>query len=414
MEIIIDATTTQTKAFAGLGQYTKNLVTHLVKQYPKDLFILLLHEEPSILDDFIDEKPTNIEVERVGVRLTGFSSRKNFIKRINPVVSKILVSYPEAVYFCPYFLAGFPSSRDIPVILTFHDLAQKKFNHYSDKGFPYNIIRKKEYNHWLRRLRDVDQIITDAEFTNRELLADIKRISKKYTTSTKHILEAIPLGIELDETPSAAFEKYLPADWAEKKYLIYLGGGIQKNKNSEGVVRAYSEFIKLLNKKGTEIENAPYLVIAGKIFTNLDAPLSVKLHELIIELDLKDKVIFTGRYEDSEKYSLLNNAFAFIHLSLYEGFGISVAEAMRAKVPVIVDNHSTYPEVVQDGGVLVDGTNFEECAKAVFSLYSNRELANELRIKGYNRSLELTWDKTALMTYSMIERVYRNNFGYSK
>ncbi|KUK76276.1 MAG: Glycosyl transferase group 1, partial [candidate division WS6 bacterium 34_10] len=185
-------------------------------------------------------------------------------------------------------------------------------------------------------------------------------------------------------------------------YVIYMGGGINKTKNSKGVILGYIEFLKLLGK---EKEHCPYLVISGGNFENEELKEVKELHDIVKENNIEDLVLFTGFYEDEQKYSLLKNAFAFIHLSLYEGFGFAPIEALRAKVPAILHNNPVYEELFSDVGIMVDGENHKEVGERILDVYSNSEKYKSRVEKGYELSKKYTWDKVAERTYEVFEKV---------
>ena len=84
-------------------------------------------------------------------------------------------------------------------------------------------------------------------------------------------IEVTYLGITVEER-NISLDKYLPSDYKERQYLIYLGGGINRSKNSIGVIKAYKEFLDLRKNNGADLTKAPYLVIAGGQFQNTTKP----------------------------------------------------------------------------------------------------------------------------------------------
>lgn len=73
------------------------------------------------------------------------------------------------------------------------------------------------------------------------------------------------------------------------------------------------------------------------------------LKSLIQELNLENKVNFLGLKDRDYVYSHLADYDLLVQPSLYEGFGLTIAEAMLAKVPVLVSNIEGPMEVINNG-----------------------------------------------------------------
>jgi glycosyltransferase involved in cell wall biosynthesis len=67
---------------------------------------------------------------------------------------------------------------------------------------------------------------------------------------------------------------------------------------------------------------------------------------------------------------------------LYEGFGLPALEAIQLGTPVISSTTSSLPEVVGNGGLLVDPYSTSEIAGAIRELDSNDDLLSNLRAQG--------------------------------
>jgi glycosyltransferase involved in cell wall biosynthesis len=212
------------------------------------------------------------------------------------------------------------------------------------------------------------------------------------------------LGVDLEQK-EVPLEGILHNNYKQRKYIIYLGGGINRTKNSIGVIQGYIQFLKILKQKNISKQQAPYLVISGGKFQDKSKKEVKELYDLIEKENIQDNVIFTGFYEDIQKYSLLSNSFAFIHLSLYEGFGFAPIEALRSKVPTILHKSPVYEELFNDVSIMVDGNNHEEVGKNIYDVYSNPEKYQDKVQKGYELSLEYTWEKVAQRTYEVFEKI---------
>ena len=63
--------------------------------------------------------------------------------------------------------------------------------------------------------------------------------------------------------------------------------------------------------------------------------------------------------------------------SLYEGFGLPPLEAMACGTPVVCSNAASLPEIVGDGGLLVDPADVGALAEAMHAVLSDEELRTE-------------------------------------
>jgi glycosyltransferase involved in cell wall biosynthesis len=118
---------------------------------------------------------------------------------------------------------------------------------------------------------------------------------------------------------------------------------------------------------------------------------------LIAELGLASKVVLTGRIPDEHKLALMQGAALYVTPSLYEGFGLTALEAMACGIPTIASNRTSFPEVVGDGGLLVE-PRVPEVAAAIREVLTSTELANQLRDRGLRRAAEFSWRATAEQT----------------
>jgi glycosyltransferase involved in cell wall biosynthesis len=111
----------------------------------------------------------------------------------------------------------------------------------------------------------------------------------------------------------------------------------------------------------------------------------------------------TGRVADELLPTLYSGALAFVYPSLYEGFGLPPLEAMACGTPVLTSNVTSLPEVVGDAGLLVDPYNVEAIAHGIRRLVEDSALREELKRKGLERAKQFTWERTAELTWAVLE-----------
>lgn len=385
-QIIIDGTTTQDQLKnSGIGKYTKNIIKNIIKIAPPTLKIsILLFDGPSTLDT-ADLK--NAQIIRCGkLRLNNYLNYYWYRTQMLPVIKKHATK--DTSYFCPYFWRYYPV-KQMPTIVMIHDMALAQFNIYAGKPGIFNAIRKYQYWHALNPVKHTTKILANSQFTKDEFLRYFPNIS-----TDKVAVTLLGVEEELYSYDKSAYivDKYLPSDWKNKGYFINMGSSTNSNKNTLGLIEAYQEFLKK-----RETNNAPYLVIAGKDFVKQTKNADM-IHEKIFKLGLRKQIIFTGFYEDSESASLMANSIAFMHLSLYEGFGFAVADAMACGAPVIAHNGSSYTEVVGLDECLVDGNNPVEVANKMELFFKDRKLAKEIGEKLKARASKFDWEETARLT----------------
>ena len=135
------------------------------------------------------------------------------------------------------------------------------------------------------------------------------------------------------------------------------------------------------------------LVIAGMKGWMYDG-----LLQLVENLNLQSRVIFTGFVPEEEKPFLIAAAKVFAYPSLYEGFGIPVLEALACGIPTVTSNVSSLPEVAGDAALAVDPYSVAELSSALERLISDEHLRDRLTQEASRQAAKFTWTKTATMT----------------
>ena len=147
-------------------------------------------------------------------------------------------------------------------------------------------------------------------------------------------------------------------------------------------------FARLLAEPGCE---DLYLVLVGTKGWKVDHLLAQVSDDPL----LRRRVILTGYVADGDLAALYSAALGFVYPSLYEGFGLPPLEAMQCGVPVICSSSSSLPEVVGEGGILVDPEDRDGLAQAMLDLVRDSGLRASLAEKGLARAARFSWRRCA-------------------
>lgn len=138
---------------------------------------------------------------------------------------------------------------------------------------------------------------------------------------------------------------------------------------------------------------------------------SREVKERIVEAHLQDNVLMLGKRSDKELYGLLKSSRVFIFPSLFEGWGIAVAEALACGLPVVAYDIPALRENFANckSVVLVPVKDSERMSSAVLSvLGAGRERSRELEYCSMLYSRQFSWEKVAEKDLNVVQLVGGN------
>ncbi|WP_447883901.1 glycosyltransferase family 4 protein [Serratia fonticola] len=210
------------------------------------------------------------------------------------------------------------------------------------------------------------------------------------------------------------FSKNRIAEWSgiDNRKIINVGNGVSEEFKPNGEILNYGfEYILCVsNRKAHKNELRTLLA-----FKNANLPLEIKLlftgksteeiNKYIKDLNLTDRVYFSGYLKQEELPKLYRGAKALIFVSLYEGFGLPVVEAMASGIPVITSTTTSLPEVAGEAALLVDPTNIQAIAEAIKEIYYNEKMRARLIARGLNQAKKYSWDITARKISEILSKI---------
>src|SRR5207244_5647187 len=120
-------------------------------------------------------------------------------------------------------------------------------------------------------------------------------------------------------------------------FVLY-SGAIEPRKNLLRLLRAFSRL------KGPEA-----LVLAGGGGWGRDEVVAA-----VNALGLQSRVKLIGQVSDEEMAALYSQASVFLYVSLYEGFGLPIVEAMACGARIVTSRNTACADVAGDAAILVD------------------------------------------------------------
>lgn len=145
------------------------------------------------------------------------------------------------------------------------------------------------------------------------------------------------------------------------------------------------------------------LVVAGP-----DFGVKAELEAQIAHLKLADRVFLVGPLWGQDKLAALSDACCFSLPSKHEGFSMSIAEALAARLPVVISENCHFPEVAQVGAGVVVKRDVAEIARGLDRVLSDAAGRTAMGAAG-RRLIEerYTWDRVAQKSVEEYARMGR-------
>ncbi|MEK7598700.1 MAG: glycosyltransferase family 1 protein [Patescibacteria group bacterium] len=377
------------KGNTGIGQVTLNFLKKLSEvksekeKVKNDEFILYLEEDINL------KLPSNFK-KRIFLPTW---RRDDLIRKI--WWEKFLLPKKVREDKCDFFFSLYQSTtllsnkvnphtknfgEGVKHIMLVHDIIPKLFPEY------LNNWRKRLY--WKlteRAIKSADKIIAVSKRTEKDLIQHLGINPAKITVSYVDVDEIYKHAVSAEKSRKI-MEKY---DLAPG--YIYTGGGLEKRKNTENLIRAYKMLLER-NKKEHFVHDFPEMVVSGKLLPQL-APLVLDIEKLVRELNLTEHVRVLDFVPQADLPALYKNAQIFVYPSLYEGFGLPVLEAMSQGTPVITSKTTSLPEVGRDSVLYCDPTDIQDIAMTIKNALVNKKLQITLSVRGKGRAQNFSWER---------------------
>ena len=269
-------------------------------------------------------------------------------------------------------------------VVTCHDLINliKPETFKGRAKFP--LISMAAWRWGVESMRQADHVITVSTHTKKDVIEHL-RIAPA-------VITVVPNAVDKGFQPlSAAIVQRVREHYGltPETFCLLNVGSNNARKNISGILAA----IAVAKHQGISV----HFWKAGVDFTDEQT-------QFIQANNLADCVTYVGKPDEPALIELYNAADCLMAPSLYEGFGLTILEAMACGTPVITATVSAMPEVAGDAAILVDPTDQAAIANAIQQLYTRPEQRQTLIQKGLERVQQFTWENTAQAVASVYEQ----------
>lgn len=370
MLIGIDGSHANKEQRTGVEEYCWQIIQALKKIIPSDMRVVL-YSNKTLLPP-LNDLPANWQV-----KILNWPFRKLWSQ--TRLAYELWKNSP-AVYFSPGQLLPWLMPRRTVVMV--HDSA---FVAHPRAYKFFGRLYLRLMNWWI--VKRATKIITSTFFNRAELI-------RYYGIEVADKTEIIPLAfnknlynVSAEQFSSATLEQ----GWGISKPFVLFIGRLETKKNVARLVEAFEKI---------KIQLDWQLILVGKPGCGHNT-IKQKINSSAYKNDIK----ILNWVDTADLHGLLRAAQLLAFVSLYEGFGLPLLEAMACGCPVVAADIEALKEVGQECALYADPANSQDIAEKIMSLQIDSVLRARLINCGLERVKSFNWEETAKQTWDCLNSV---------
>lgn len=293
-------------------------------------------------------------------------------------VPRALARYGAQVFFSPDSMCSLRSK--VPTVMTCHDLVPLHLPEQIPWHHRYYLLR-----YLPRFLRRAEHILTVSNFVRQDIAQTCKLPLHNITT--------VYNGCRTVFVPLDAAEKQaVRAQFSTGKPYFFYAGAIHPRKNIHRLIRAFDQFKQ-------QSASPAQLLLAGRFAWKTGEVLSA--YE---SAEHRADIHFLGYVSEADLARLTAAATALAYVSLSEGFGLPMLEAMHCDTPVLAAHATCLPEIAGDAALLVNPLSEQAIAEGLEKLWADPVFAQNLIEKGRIQRQKFNWDAAAASVYDALKQ----------
>ncbi|GAB4025320.1 glycosyltransferase family 4 protein [Spirosoma gilvum] len=352
MKVFIDHQKFSTQKYGGISRYFANIIEGIKHSDSITYQLGVVHAK----NHYLQNEPLPLK----GALSDKILSRKDKLDYLlNQFYCERLLSKSEfdvfhPTYYDPYFFKQLKK----PLVVTIHDLTYERLPEYFWAQDP--LTYQKRLN-----IERADAIIAISNTTRNDLLHFFKVDPAK--------VSVIYHGIDID-TPL----QFAPVPNLPERYVLFVGDR-----------SGYKNFYLFMNAIKPLLLSDPGLNViltgGGKI--------EIADQEFLKRLALSDQVRHINA-TDEQLNMLYQKAQLFVYPSLYEGFGLPILEAFKARCPILLSDTECFREVAADAAVFFKATDQDDLTSKLSSTLADSTLRADLVARGTKRLADFPLKKS--------------------
>lgn len=346
----------------GFGRFTQESVSRMVLQHPEHEFLFFFdrpYDEQFLFAD-------NVQ----GFHL--FPPARHpvlFYAWFEGLVAHQLRKQKADVFLSP---DGFCSLRTkTPTLLVVHDISFKHFPEY----VPF--VERQYYNRFMPRfIQKATRVATVSEYSKQDIVAN-------YAIAPDQV-DVVYNGVNPEFIPLSGEDRQAVRDqFSNGQPFFFYIGSVHPRKNVSRLIQAFDQF-------KARCDSPMQLLLGGRM-----AWQTSEVEQVYSASPYQSDIHFLGRLSESDLFRLTASAFALTYVSILEGFGIPILEAMQCNTPVITAKVTSMPEVAGDAAELVDPFSVDSIAQGMLKMWQDEPFRAQCIAKGQERLKLFSWDQTA-------------------
>jgi alpha-1,3-rhamnosyl/mannosyltransferase len=378
MRVAFDASCLVTQTKSGVAYYTEGLIQHLANQYPDDIELVghycnFLGRNKNIQlpqASNISYRPTKIMPAKV----------LNLLRRLHIWIPfELLIKGRSDFHLFPAYI-GWPTLFKTPSAPVIYDLT---------------FIDHPEFVN-TRALHDLKTLVPKAIKRSKFVVT----ISESSSSSIQKFYHLKSDQIAITHVPPLAIKNV--SDEEANKSIKQLGimqsfilflGNLEPRKNLPLLLEAYRSLSPQLR------ENYALVVAGGKGW-----------HDNEIQSALASmqndghNIIVPGYVSDKQRAALFTHASAFVLPSHYEGFGMTLLEAMSYETPVLASDIEIFHEVCGKAALYFDPSSPSQLKSRLDDVLNDKKAAGHLVKAGKQNLNRFSWDEVTSTIYKRLTK----------